>query len=64
MNREEAATIYRYSLPGFCGDFLEYRQAADTLTDVDWGLLHHAVSGCLRQESSRDESPAFLLSIK
>ncbi len=50
MEREEAAMLSLDNLPGFRGDFFEYRQAADTLTGDDKAVLHHAASGRLRRD--------------
>jgi len=47
MSREEAATVYLDNLLGFHRDFLDYHEAADTLTDHDKSILEQAASGNL-----------------
>ena len=52
MSREEAAEIYLDNLLGFRGDYSQYREAADALSDDDKNLLGHAVGQWLKDELS------------
>jgi len=47
MSRDEAATVYLDDLLGFHRDFLDYHEAADTLTDNDKNILEQNASGNL-----------------
>lgn len=47
MIREEAATVYLDNLLGFHRNFLDYHEAADTLTDNNKSILEQAVSNNL-----------------